>query len=812
MKLRNIALCLLAAAAAATSLGTQAKKMSDLRIYINPGHGGYDSDDRNIIIYPFASRDSMGYWESKSNLYKGLHMYHILDSLGAKPFLSRIKNTTADDRGLYDISAECNSLNCDLFFSIHSNAGESVNYPIMLYREQVAGTPRYPENVTLSKIVFKNLISNRLPMWSRETEYVAGDITFYRPMGWGDAGLGVLRNLYTVGLLSEGSMHEHRPEAYRLMNDDYLWLEAWHFVRSIMEFAETETFSTGNVAGVVYDDNNLREHDSPSTKFSMMRRDKLMPVRNCRVVLQDMQGNTVQVRTTDNLYNGVFVFRNVAPGNYRLFVDDPRYYAYTKDVTVTANEVTYNDIPLTDKCEYPLEILTWKPKPAEGELVSCSSPIEFTFNTAINTEAWEKAFSITPAVAGYWTYTNSFRKATFTPELSLTKSTDYTVTVSTEACTANSRYENNMLQQPFTLTFTTMPRERCLVTGHSPADGGTVHFARPSIEIRFDNRINRNLAFSAFTLTDSKGNKVSMSSRNLSANTVTNNMGNACFSIPADLTLDEEYTATLTTDARDSEDLPLAEPLTFKFKAVDVTTEPEPEMVLKLDFESGCDFAYDKDQSAGIGTTTPRATRSTAKKIVGLGSGMFSYNFANTHDGTVTWNYTGETEGFRFNPEDKIGMYVYGDFNNHELQIGFRSGASVKYYKLCDLNFVGWQYKEITLSDLQAEYAPFTFAGFRLAQVKDPATMKGSFYIDNLAVRNFDDAGVNDVVADNNAPVVTAFNGILTVSGAQDTDIVRVYAADGRVVRAFRGNNAKRLAPGIYVVTVGDYSYKISVN
>ena len=90
--------------------------------------------------------------------------------------------------------------------------------------------------------------------------------------------------------------------------------------------------------------------------------------------------------------------------------------------------------------------------------------------------------------------------------------------------------------------------------------------------------------------------------------------------------------------------------------------------------------------------------------------------------------------------------------------------------------------------------------------------MKGSFYIDNLAIRNFDDAGVDDVVADSKAPVVTASDGILTVSGAQDTDIVRVYAADGRVVRAFRGNNAKRLAPGIYVVTVGDYSYKISVN
>lgn len=104
-----------------------AKRMSDLRIYINPGHGGYTSDDRPIHIYPYERNDSLGYWESKSNLYKGLHMYHILDSLGAKPFLSRIKNTEDDDRSLSSIAAEANQLKVDLFFSIHSNAGETVN-------------------------------------------------------------------------------------------------------------------------------------------------------------------------------------------------------------------------------------------------------------------------------------------------------------------------------------------------------------------------------------------------------------------------------------------------------------------------------------------------------------------------------------------------------------------------------------------------------------------------------------------------------------------------------------------------------------
>ena len=220
IQMKRIILLLLGALVVAS--GAYAKRMSELKIYINPGHGGYTSDDRPIRIYPFEQNDTLGYWESKSNLYKGLHMYHILDSLGATPYLSRIKNTQADDRSLSGIAAEANSLGVDLFFSIHSNAGENVNYPLMLYRESSIGTPRYPENITLSKIVWKNLHSRKLAIWTRDTEYVAGDLTFYQNMWQG--GLGVLRTLYTVGLLSEGSMHEHRPEAHRLMNDDYNWI------------------------------------------------------------------------------------------------------------------------------------------------------------------------------------------------------------------------------------------------------------------------------------------------------------------------------------------------------------------------------------------------------------------------------------------------------------------------------------------------------------------------------------------------------------------------------------------------------------
>ncbi|MEE1207363.1 MAG: hypothetical protein UHP27_04240, partial [Muribaculaceae bacterium] len=64
MNIKRIAILLLGAVLAIGSM--EAKKMSDLKIYINPGHGGYTSNDRPITLYPFAQNDTAGYWESKS--------------------------------------------------------------------------------------------------------------------------------------------------------------------------------------------------------------------------------------------------------------------------------------------------------------------------------------------------------------------------------------------------------------------------------------------------------------------------------------------------------------------------------------------------------------------------------------------------------------------------------------------------------------------------------------------------------------------------------------------------------------------------
>ena len=47
-----------------TCLNAQKTDLTGYRIFINPGHGGYDSDDRHMLATDF--------WESEGNLVKGL--------------------------------------------------------------------------------------------------------------------------------------------------------------------------------------------------------------------------------------------------------------------------------------------------------------------------------------------------------------------------------------------------------------------------------------------------------------------------------------------------------------------------------------------------------------------------------------------------------------------------------------------------------------------------------------------------------------------------------------------------------------------
>ena len=245
----------------AFTLTGMAQNLSGVKIYINPGHGGYDSDDRNVVIPPFTQGDRNGFWESKSNLDKGLYLKGMLDAIGATTFISRVTNTTADDLPLSQIVASANQANVDFMLSIHSNAGNTARSAVlMLYAGVSPGdtyvyptaTPYSEQSRLISTEIAKNLYSNQATSWSSGYS-VQGDKTFAKvAMGWSD-GYGVLRGLTVPGVISEGSHHDYLPETYRLMNMEYKWLEAWHFLKSFATYFKSAALPKGNIAGPVKD-------------------------------------------------------------------------------------------------------------------------------------------------------------------------------------------------------------------------------------------------------------------------------------------------------------------------------------------------------------------------------------------------------------------------------------------------------------------------------------------------------------------------------------------------------------------------------
>ena len=128
--------------------------------------------------------------------------------------------------------------------------------------------------------------------------------------------LGVIKH-GVPGFLSEGYFHTYQPARHRYMNWDVCHLEGVAYARGIADYfgwnvAAAET--KGTIYGIVRDLHEKFTHEfynpNPSTN------DKFLPLNGVTVTLKNGE-NVVATYTTDDEYNGAFVF-NVEPGTYTI--------------------------------------------------------------------------------------------------------------------------------------------------------------------------------------------------------------------------------------------------------------------------------------------------------------------------------------------------------------------------------------------------------------------------------------------------------------------------------------------------------------
>lgn len=332
--------------------------LKGLKIYLNAGHGGYDSNDRSCWTVPVPETWSNpdGYWESKSNLTKALALEEMLKKAGATVIMSRRTNKSGvrdieyypgataaeiaelkngDDRDLSAIAEEANANDVDHFLSIHSNAlNGQTNYLLMLYHGY-NDQPTVAQSDKMAESSGNIQIQNPLTVWTSPKPLLRGDLTFYGD----DMGLGVLRPLTVPGFLSEGSFHDYAPETHRLMNNDYCKLEALRMFQHFHKWFEAPLPQTATISGWVKSSNELVDVlGEPKFVYVKNSDDQWLPINGAKVELY--KGTTkVAEKTTDNWYNGVFAFYDLTPGTYKLVVTKDKYSTYSEEITVVAEEI-----------------------------------------------------------------------------------------------------------------------------------------------------------------------------------------------------------------------------------------------------------------------------------------------------------------------------------------------------------------------------------------------------------------------------------------------------------------------------------------
>ena len=359
------------------------------RVYINPGHGDWGPNSRPMAtvksvdgqtVICEARVDTLGFFESNTNLWKAFALQEKLKAAGYDVMMSRtengpfqegesgpyVENDESIDKKLTDICAEVNYYGTDYFISIHSNAnvdGDNVNFPLFIHsgydgtgflderNMALAAWPRHFEAFGKDQN-YTNITHGFEPnsAYAVDESNVRGSISFYGYL------LGALNHSYQ-GYLVEGYFHTYQPARHRALNPEWCRQEGIRYFRGIQDYYGKSREQVGYIMGCVRSLTEMFTHEYYNPMLGTY--DQFKPINGAKVVLRDAQDNVIPTEcyrhvarhlsdqyyyTTDNNYNGIFVFENLQPGTYTLTVHAAGYKDKSMTVDVAADATVYPEI------------------------------------------------------------------------------------------------------------------------------------------------------------------------------------------------------------------------------------------------------------------------------------------------------------------------------------------------------------------------------------------------------------------------------------------------------------------------------------
>ena len=370
------------------ALGAMVMTASAAKIYVNAGHGSWNTANcRNMRTINYQSYgDTLGFWESNTNMWKCYALEEKLKQAGHTVKMSRtqsggtsMQNNSTCDKKLSVIAMESENWGSDYFISVHSNAAATddygnalVNYPSYFFRGTM-NRPTYNPYVKNSDkmaiaawpymfIVHDNKMEYN-SYWSMTNPGIYGDITQMGSQSTvnGYTGyFGVLKH-GDPGYLVEGYFHVYSPARHRAMNPDWCRQEGIRHYRGIQAWYGNPNKDTkGYIMGYIRTKDKKLTHNFYKPKPGT--NDEYHPINGAKVVLRNAKGEVIKTHcyrhvdrmlknqdyyTTDHQYNGVFVYENLEPGEYTMYFHASGYKDVVQKITVKADETSYCEIFMT---------------------------------------------------------------------------------------------------------------------------------------------------------------------------------------------------------------------------------------------------------------------------------------------------------------------------------------------------------------------------------------------------------------------------------------------------------------------------------
>jgi hypothetical protein len=732
----------------------QTTDFTGIRIFINPGHGGHDSDDRHIIATDF--------WESEGNLEKGLFLRDLLSDRNATVFMSRTTNFSSDDLPLSTIAAMANTANADIFLSIHSNGYDGTrNQPLVLFRGY-DDQPVFPAAKEMAHILWNKLFEKG-NCWTHMFEWVKGDWTFYPEWGY-QVGLGVLRTLTMPGVLSEGSFHDYIPESWRLRNTEYLHHESWAFLRALTEFENVSSEPTGIIAGTVRD-----KLTSPDYYFQPGTKDEAAPINDATVTL--ISGN-ISV-TTDDLNNGFFMYDSLPPGDYELICSGiPDFLNDTVTVTVVAGKTTLVDfLPDFDTTIVPLitEFL-----PGTADSLPFNQDFTFVFNVPMDRNAVQAALQIDPAADLVCEWDAKGKVMTVRPETGFASKTSYQLRLTTGA----RSYWNVPLQSEFKYDFVTRSRTKLIIEQIFPSDLSTGVTLYPQVRVYFDALPDQASASGGIRVVNSQSDELSKLRESFTSSA---GKGMYSFELAQPLALNSQYRIVLDAGVKDITGTSLGENTEVVFytrkKAYESGTVIEA-------FDDISGFWDPEASGSTTGTDNPLTTFTASYDVLhsGSASGRLDYVFTDDNGGLCRVFDTRKPV-IGSNTSQSFGMWVFGDLSNNILEYWFYSPGSVNQIVVADtIDWAGWDLITIPFSHIGGS-GEWQYHSLVIRQQPSGAK-SGTMFFDEAIVftpTGTDDNLYQDALLDY-YPNPLNTNGVVTfVPRYRSLAVLDIYSSDGRL-------------------------------